>query len=80
MVKNTSISLGEHFNNFIAGQVSSGRFGSTSEVVRAALRLLENNETKLETLRTILSEGENSGLSDYSYETFISELDTINQI
>jgi antitoxin ParD1/3/4 len=80
MVKNTSIALGEHFNGFIANQIKSGRFGSASEVVRAGLRLLENNETKLETLRAMLAEGEHSGLSDYSYETFIAELDEASQL
>ena len=80
MVKNTSIALGEHFNGFIANQIKSGRFGSASEVVRAGLRLLENNETKLETLRAMLAEGEQSGLSDYSYETIIAELDEASQL
>ncbi len=75
MVKNTSIALGEHFNGFISSQIKIGRFGSASEVVRAGLRLLENNEIKLETLRTMLTEGEKSGLTDYKYETFITELD-----
>ena len=76
MAKNTSISLGDHFDDFIASQVKSGRFGSASEVVRAGLRLLENNETKLETLRHMLDEGEQSGISDYSYDAFIAELDS----
>ena len=75
MAKNTSITLGEHFEGFIAGQVESGRFGSASEVVRAGLRLLENTETRLQTLRHMLNEGEQSGISDYSYDTFITELD-----
>ena len=75
MAKNTSITLGDHFDGFIAGQLESGRFGSASEVVRAGLRLLENSETKLETLRRLLDEGERSGNADYSYDTFIAELD-----
>jgi antitoxin ParD1/3/4 len=78
MVKNTSIALGEHFNGFITNQIKSGRFGSASEVVRAGLRLLENNETKLEALRTLLTEGEKSGLADYSYDAFVAELDEPN--
>lgn len=78
MAKNTSMTLGEHFDNFIAGQVASGRFGSASEVVRAALRLLENAETRLETLRKLLDEGEQSGIADYDFETFMAELDNEN--
>ncbi|HRG50891.1 MAG TPA: type II toxin-antitoxin system ParD family antitoxin [Pseudomonadales bacterium] len=76
MAKNTSISLGEHFDGFIAHQLESGRYGSASEVVRAALRLLENSESKLDALRRMLNEGEQSGLTDYSYSAFIAELDS----
>ncbi len=76
MAKNTSITLGEHFDGFIAGQVNSGRFGSASEVVRAALRLLENAETKLETLRKALDQGEQSGIADYDYDAFMAEIDS----
>ena len=76
MAKNTSITLGNHFDDFIVGQVKSGRFGTASEVVRAGLRLLENNETKLETLRRMLDEGEQSGIAEYNYSTFIAELDS----
>ena len=76
MAKNTSITLGEHFDGFIAGQIESGRFSSASEVIRATLRLLENTETKLETLRQMLNEGEQSVIADYDYDTFIAELDS----
>ena len=60
------------------GQINSGRFGSASEVVRAGLRLLENTETKLETLRRMLNDGEQSGVADYDYDSFIVELDSEN--
>ena len=76
MAKNTSITLGEHFDGFISNQVATGRYGSTSEVIRAALRLLESKETKLNTLRNLIIEGENSGIAEYDYDTFISELDS----
>ena len=75
MAKNTSISLGSHFDEFITERVKNGRFGSASEVVRAGLRLLETNETKLEALRNMLTEGEKSGFADYSYEKLIKGLD-----
>ena len=75
MAKNTSVSLGEHFDQFIAAQLSKGRYGSATEVVRAGLRLLENEEQKLETLRHLIAEGRASGRAEYSYETFMAELD-----
>jgi len=75
MPKNTSISLGEHFDRFIAQQITEGRYASTSEVVRAALRLLEDNEQKITTLRKLLEEGENSGTAEYSYEALMNEID-----
>ena len=75
MAKNTSISLGEHFDSFITQQIKSGRYGSASEVVRAGLRILEDTESKLTTLRQLLVAGEQSGLTDYNYEKFITELD-----
>jgi len=55
--------------------VKNGRYGSASEVIRAGLRLLESNETKLDSLRAMLTEGEKSGFSDYSYEQVIQQLD-----
>ncbi|KGJ92299.1 type II toxin-antitoxin system ParD family antitoxin [Thalassotalea sp. ND16A] len=78
MAKNTSVTLGEHFDQFISQQLNSGRYGSASEVVRAGLRALEDQETKIMNLRNMLIEGENSGIADYSYESMISELDKDN--
>lgn len=75
MAKNTSISLGSHFDDFVAKQVSKGRYGSASEVIRAGLRKLEDEEQKLETLRALIQEGKASGTAEYSYEGLMQELD-----
>lgn len=75
MPKNTSITLGEHFDGFIAQQIKDGRYASASEVVRAALRLLEDNERKVAALRKLIDEGEASGTANYSYDSFMDELD-----
>ena len=64
MPKNTSMTLGEHFDGFIANQINEGRFASASEVVRAALRMFEDNERKIAVLRQLLEEGEKSGTAD----------------
>jgi antitoxin ParD1/3/4 len=75
MQKNTSVTLGEHFEAFIAGQIDSGRFASASEAIRAGLRLLEEHEMKLAALRRALEEGENSELAEYSLQGLLDELD-----
>lgn len=74
MSRNTSITLGDHFVRFIERQVEAGRYGSASEVVRAALRLLEEHEARLEALRGALIEGEQSGPSEpFDFDAFIAE-------
>ncbi|MEI8075140.1 MAG: type II toxin-antitoxin system ParD family antitoxin [Bacteroidota bacterium] len=62
MAKNTSILLGEHFEEYISSKVSSGKFNSASEVIRTALRLLEFEEAKTKDLNKALSQGEKSGM------------------
>ncbi len=69
MAKNTSVTLGEHFDSFISQQLETGRYGSASEVLRAGLRALEDQELKMNNLRNMLVEGENSGIADYSYDS-----------
>ncbi|HEY1935786.1 MAG TPA: type II toxin-antitoxin system ParD family antitoxin [Acetobacteraceae bacterium] len=61
MSRNTSLTLGDHFAGFVDEQVACGRYGSASEVVRAGLRLLEEQEARLAALRAALIEGESSG-------------------
>lgn len=58
MQRNTSVTLGEHFAEFVEAKIQDGRFESVSEAVRAGLRLLEENETKLDVLRARLAVGE----------------------
>ncbi len=59
-MKNTSISLGEYFDQFVQAQVSAGRYKNVSEVIRAGLRLLENEESKAIALKIAIQEGLNS--------------------
>ena len=61
MAKNTSVTLGNHFETFIAEQIDQGRYGSASEVIRASLRLLEEHESKVSALQSAITEGVNSG-------------------
>ena len=63
MGRNTSISIGDHFENFIESTVSNGRFNNASEVVRAGLRLLEEEESRIQVLRQAIHEGIESGLA-----------------
>lgn len=75
MGKNTSISLGNHFEQFIQDEIKSGRYGSTSEVIRSALRLLENEKEKLNALRDALIKGEQSGwVEDFNPEVHLSKM------
>ncbi|HSC18992.1 MAG TPA: type II toxin-antitoxin system ParD family antitoxin [Rhizomicrobium sp.] len=72
MSKSTSFSLGDHFSLFIEERVAEGRYGSASDVVRAGLRLLEEEEAKLAALRVALVEGERSGpAKPFDVEAFL---------
>lgn len=73
MAQNASISLDDHFSEFISREVSSGRYRSASEVVRAGLRLLEDQETQLAALRAALISGEESGMPEaFDFDAFIA--------
>lgn len=75
MAKNTSILLGDYFDNFINSQVKTGKFSSASEVVRAALRLFEQQETKKAELINELIKGEKSGfVEDFDRDSFLKNL------
>lgn len=75
MGKNTSISLGDHFEEFINDEIKSGRYGSVSEVIRSALRLLEREEQKEEELIKALEAGEKSGfIEDFDPKQNLTDL------
>lgn len=75
MPRNTSVTLGGHFDNFVAEKLEQGRFQSASEVIRAGLRKLEEDDMKLQILRAKLKAGEESPLvKDFDEEHFIAEL------
>lgn len=73
MPKNTSVALSEHFAGFVDEQVAAGRYGNASEVIRAGLRLLEEREAKLRSLRQAIDEGLKSGPAEkFDVEEFIA--------
>lgn len=63
MGRNTSISLGNHFEDFVDEKIASGRFNNASEVIRAGLRLLEEEEAKVVALKKAVAEGIESGVA-----------------
>ena len=75
MSLNTSISLGNYFNNFVQDSISAGRYKNVSEVIRAGLRLLEEEETKIIALRNAVQKGIESGIAqDFNPEKHLEEL------
>lgn len=75
MAKNTSILLGDYFDNFINRQVKDGKFSSASEVIRAALRMFEHEEAKKAELIKELKKGERSGfVKDFDRQNFLNDL------
>ncbi|MBS1644908.1 MAG: type II toxin-antitoxin system ParD family antitoxin [Bacteroidetes bacterium] len=74
-MKNTSISLGDYFDQFVSSQVSAGRYKNVSEVVRAGLRLLEDEESKVIVLRNAIQKGIDSGIAyDFDPEKHLQDL------
>jgi antitoxin ParD1/3/4 len=75
MDRNTSISIGNYFDSFIKSRISTGRYKNASEVVRAGLRLLEEEENKRMALRDAIQEGIDSGIAhDFNPKTLLREL------
>lgn len=75
MPRNTSVTLGEHFDKFVVEKIKEGRFQSVSEVVRAGLRKLEEDEAKLQALRLKLQAGEDSpAVENFDVDYFIAAM------
>ena len=75
MSKNTSISLGSYFDQFIQNQLSEGRYKNVSEVVRAGLRLLENEENKVTALKNAIGAGLNSPrVENFDFDDHLAKL------
>ena len=74
-MKTTSVALGTHFENFIQSSIDGGRYNNASEVVRAGLRLLEEQEQKITALRAAIEEGLNSGIvKDFDPDSYLKEI------
>lgn len=79
MAKNTSMLLGDHFEQFIEEQIATGRFSSASEVIRTALRLMEAEELKKKELNKALAVGEKSGfIVGFDSKVFLKQLKSSN--
>lgn len=75
MNRNTSISIGDYFDEFIKRKISTGRYKNASEVVRAGLRLLEEEENKVIALRAAIQEGIESGIAyDFNPQSHLENL------
>ena len=74
-MKTTTVALGSHFDAFIQASVHGGRYTNASEVIRAGLRRLEEDEQKIAALRAAIEEGEASGsVEDFDFESQLEEL------
>lgn len=75
MGRNTSISLGNYFEDFVRSQTATGRYKNASEVIRAGLRLLEEQENKIKVLRNEIQKGLDSGIAeDFNPDDFLNKL------
>ncbi len=75
MSKNTSVSLGNYFEDFVSSQISAGRYKNVSEVIRAGLRLLEDEESKSTALKNAIQEGLNSPrVENFDFDEHLTKL------
>ena len=80
MSRNTSVSLGNHFENFMDEKVATGRFKNVSEVIRAGLRLLEEEESKILMLKKAINEGFESGFAtNFDAQNHLAQLKATKQ-
>ena len=81
MNRNTSISLGNYFDTFVRSRINLGRFNNASEVIRAGLRLLEEEENKVTALKNAIQEGIDSGIAyDFDPKKHLAELKAKRQL
>ena len=74
-MKTTTVALGPHFDEFIQTSVLGGRYTNASEVIRAGLRRLEEDEQKISALRSAIEEGESSGyIEDFDFNAHLNQL------
>ena len=75
MARTVTVSLGPHYEEFIQASIAAGRYNNVSEVVRAALRRVEEDEARLAAIRAALIEGEESGIvEDFDPQAFVNRL------
>lgn len=74
MTKITTVRVGEHFDNFVDDLIKGGRYASTSEVLRSALRLLEVHEASVQQLNISIMQGINSGVSSLTLDEIINQI------
>lgn len=80
-MKNTSISLGNYFDQFVGSQVSVGRYKNVSEVIRAGLRLLENEESKVVALKNAIQQGLDSPrIENFDFDEHLAKLKSEKKI
>jgi len=77
MGRNTSVSLGNYFEDFVDNKITQGRYKNASEVIRAGLRLLEEEESKIQFLKNAIQEGLESGIAkDFNPKNHLASLKT----
>lgn len=74
-MRTTSVALGDYFERFIKAKIAQGRYSNASEVIRAGLRLLEENESRMLDLQNAVAEGIDSGIAeDFDPERHLQHL------